>query len=163
VQSVWKLAVSVTNRYLKILIAGRESKGKQQTKHKGRFVSTYTTKDLAAEKRRLKQIIANYDPQESPCQYNPSTGQMDCFSSCISYILDGMVCLEQKLFLFVRPSHPASVAAWCFIRDLQSRIDPSADINTVLSTANCFLLRRQVFVRNPIALHRFIYYRPSLN
>lgn len=98
VQSVWKLAISVTDRYLKISIAGWESKGKQQTKHKGRFVGTYTVEDVAAKKRRLEQIIANYDPQKFPCPYNPSTGQIDCFSECISYILDEMVCPERTLY-----------------------------------------------------------------
>ncbi|PMD52179.1 uncharacterized protein K444DRAFT_709177 [Hyaloscypha bicolor E] len=82
---------------VEISIAGRELKCKQQTKHK-RFVGTYTTEDLAAEKGRLEQIIASYDPQEFPCPYNPSTGQVNCFSSCISYKLDGIICPERTLY-----------------------------------------------------------------
>jgi len=84
-------------RIVEILIAGPELKGKQRTKHK-RFVGTYTTEDLTAEKGRLEQTIASYDPQEFPCPYNPSTGQVNCFSSCISYQLDGIICPEQTLY-----------------------------------------------------------------
>ncbi|PMD37950.1 hypothetical protein L207DRAFT_431552 [Hyaloscypha variabilis F] len=84
-------------RIVEISIAGRELKGKQRTNHK-RFVGTYTTEDLAAEKGRLEQTIASYDPQEFPCPYNPSTGRVNCFSSCISYQLDGITCPEQTLY-----------------------------------------------------------------
>lgn len=90
------------NRHLKILIAGRESKGKQHAKHKDKFVGgTYTSEHLTAEKGRLEQIIADYDPQEFPCRYNSSTGQMYHSDNCISNIIDiidGVKCPEQTYY-----------------------------------------------------------------
>ena len=97
VQSACKISC-ITNRYHKISIAGRESKSKQGSQYKGRFVGNYATEDLDAEKRRFEHIIASYKPQEFPCPYNPSTGQRDCFTNCISYILDNAECPEQTLY-----------------------------------------------------------------
>jgi hypothetical protein len=85
------------NRHLKISIAGQEPKGKQHRKHQGRCIGAYTTEDLAAKKRRLEQIIADHDPQEFPCQYNPSTGQMYCDWNCVS-LFTNEICAETACY-----------------------------------------------------------------
>jgi hypothetical protein len=92
VHSASKTAVKVTNRYHKVSIAGRG-------KRKGGFVGTYTTEDVDAERRRLEEIITNYQPQVDGfdcCEYNPSTGGVDCSSDCISGIVDFAECPERE-------------------------------------------------------------------
>jgi hypothetical protein len=61
------------------------------------FVGMYKRKDLQVEKRRLQSIIENYQEQEYPCQYNLSTGKIDCFETCMSYIID-VDCPEKTKF-----------------------------------------------------------------
>ena len=39
-----------------------------------------------------KQKIANYRPQEFPCQYNSSTGQVNCNFDCVTYTIDDIAC-----------------------------------------------------------------------
>jgi hypothetical protein len=74
-------------------IAGLKSGGKIKPIYTG----MYTTEDLDGERRRLEEIITNYRPQEPPCQYNLSTGRVDCFlDNCVSYIIDDAECPEQK-------------------------------------------------------------------
>lgn len=94
------VGLAVTDRYRKITIAGRKSKGKHESTYDGSFVGNYTTEDLAAEKRRLEQIIADYDPQEFPCPYDLSIGQVDCLRSRISFIGDWIVCPEKITMLY---------------------------------------------------------------
>lgn len=52
------------------------------------FVGMYTKKDLQNEKKRLERIIDNYRQQDDPCQYNLSTGSVDCWETCVSSIID---------------------------------------------------------------------------
>jgi hypothetical protein len=62
------------------------------------YIGMYTTEDLDAERRRLEEIITSYRPQEPPCQYNLSTGRVDCFLHCVSYIIDDAECPEQEYY-----------------------------------------------------------------
>lgn len=95
VHSASKFAANGANRYHKVSIAERE-------KCKGGFVGTYTTEDITAEKRRLEEIIANYQPQEDNedeigyCEYSPSTGGVDCSFNCISSYQDFEECREME-------------------------------------------------------------------
>jgi hypothetical protein len=36
----------------------------------------------------LERILDNYQEQDYPCQYNLSTGRVDCYETCVSYIID---------------------------------------------------------------------------
>jgi hypothetical protein len=87
------LADDNTNEYLKLSIAGRDP----QCLHKGTFIGSYANDDFAARKKSLEKIIANYVPQELPCPYDPSLGRTDCFNECVSWLVDGLECPEQRL------------------------------------------------------------------
>ena len=92
VHSASKFGANGANRYHKVSIAGRG-------KLKGGFVGTYTTEDIVAEKRRLEKIIANYHPQVDEsgyCEYNPSTGVVDCSYNCISSYQEDEECPEME-------------------------------------------------------------------
>ncbi|GIJ86674.1 hypothetical protein Asppvi_005566 [Aspergillus pseudoviridinutans] len=60
------------------------------------YMGTYTTEDLAGERRRLEEVITNYRPQEPPCQYNLSTGRVNCLDTCVSHVIEYEECPEKK-------------------------------------------------------------------
>ncbi|RFU24975.1 hypothetical protein B7463_g11362, partial [Scytalidium lignicola] len=72
---------------VKISIAGREPNGDRKPRNSDRYIGTYND-NLESEIKQQEQIIANYEEQEYPCPYNPSTGIVECNDSCISSILD---------------------------------------------------------------------------
>lgn len=77
----------------------QEFQENQASKYENTFVGIYVGEDLATEKRRLEQIIDNYVPQESPCEYYPLPHALLCRSfRCISYRGNGLVCPEKTLY-----------------------------------------------------------------
>ena len=86
------------HRSLKVSIAGQELIRNQQSTYKKWFIGTYTTDDLLPEKKRLEQIIVDYQPQQFPCPYDSFIGCVNCFESCISSILDDEECPEKRLY-----------------------------------------------------------------
>ena len=58
--------------------------------------------EFANEKLRLENAIAEYQPQEYPCQYDSSTGSTQCWSECISYHADFIKCPERDLHIAQR-------------------------------------------------------------
>ena len=97
------------------------------------FVGMYTLKDLQTEKKRLKNIIENHEEQEYPCQYNLSTGQIECFSTCVSEMID-MECPEMARFKAQRQ-----------LENLEThQLMRLAFSNPELSSLNDFLLGEQV-------------------
>jgi hypothetical protein len=54
--------------------------------------------DLPTQKQRLEQVISDYIRQEYPCEYDPSSGHVDCNDFCISKIADDFECPEKILY-----------------------------------------------------------------
>jgi hypothetical protein len=50
-------------------------------------VGMYVRENPSTEKRRLEHLIEDYEEQEFPCQYDLSTGRVDCFASCVSAMI----------------------------------------------------------------------------
>lgn len=55
----------------------------------------YTKKDLQNENKRLERILDNYQEPDYPCQYNLSTGRVDCYD-CVSDMI--VECPEKVKF-----------------------------------------------------------------
>jgi hypothetical protein len=60
------------------------------------FVGMYTEEDLGAKRKQLEDTITNYQPQDPPCKYNPSTGRVRCDPDCASNFIDGAECPDEK-------------------------------------------------------------------
>jgi hypothetical protein len=57
----------------------------------------YVREDPSNKKRRLEHLIEDYEVQEFPCQYDLSTGRVECFASCVSDMID-VPCPEKVKF-----------------------------------------------------------------
>lgn len=53
---------------------------------------------MARKIGQWERAVDNYEPQEFPCAYNPSTGSTNCFVDCVSYQSDFADCPEQELY-----------------------------------------------------------------
>jgi hypothetical protein len=59
----------------------------------------YRDTEPARKRSKLEDKIANYEPQDFPCPYNPSTGTVDCFiNNCISCMADDIECPERCFY-----------------------------------------------------------------
>lgn len=82
----------------KISIAGQDQRSTKNPKFRNRYVGEFTKEDLCAEKQRLEQDIDGYQPQEYPCPYNPTIGEVNCTDECRSWSDWDSRCPEDRLF-----------------------------------------------------------------
>lgn len=52
------------------------------------FVGMFAKHDVQSEKKRLGSIIDNHMEQDDPCQYDLSTGLVNCSYGCVSHDID---------------------------------------------------------------------------
>ncbi|OGM39139.1 hypothetical protein ABOM_012250 [Aspergillus bombycis] len=60
---------------VEISIAGKDQRGITNPILRNRYVGMFTKENIRAQKKELEQTIHDYQPQEYPCSYNPSTGE----------------------------------------------------------------------------------------
>ncbi|KAJ5100764.1 hypothetical protein N7456_006816 [Penicillium angulare] len=82
---------------IEVSLAGMNLRAHNSSRGAVGFVGMYTGKDLQNEKERLKHIIKNTEEQDYGCQYNLSTGQVECFATCVSEMID-VKCPEKARF-----------------------------------------------------------------
>jgi hypothetical protein len=58
------------------------------------LVGSYKKEDVAAQKKRWEQVIAENMPSEYMCWYNSSTGEVDCDDECPALFSDEFACPE---------------------------------------------------------------------
>lgn len=89
-----------------MLIAGKREAQVKRTPYEslpgGQFSSTgyigaIFKDDIASDRSRLENDIANYVPQEWPCAYNYTLGTIDCDPTCVTGSLD-VPCPEKEIF-----------------------------------------------------------------
>ncbi len=88
-----------SDRCQKISIAGSKPEINNQSTNNIEYVGMHKSEDHLTKRKNLEQIIENYQPQDFPCPYNPSTGTVDCLDNCISRIIDEYgECPEKTLY-----------------------------------------------------------------
>ncbi|RMZ46441.1 hypothetical protein CA14_008224 [Aspergillus flavus] len=84
---------------VEVTMAGYESVSLGGEISEVQYLGLYREAEPANKRSELEDNIAHYEPQDFPCQYNPSTGKVNCSRNyCVSCIADDIECPENRLY-----------------------------------------------------------------
>ena len=86
------------NPLQKLSLAGRSSSSPENIKNKREFIGTYIKDAKGDTAHDLRRAIANYIPQDPPCDYFRETGLVLCSGYCAEDAWEGIMCPETEFW-----------------------------------------------------------------